>query len=426
MRSASHRAAVAWLIITGFAISGCTVGGTTRQSMGVIKLGADLPLSGDDAPDGIPAKNAIELGIKAAGLVCGAASHQDACVQLQAVSYDDVSHGIHDPATGAKNVQRLAGDPRVVAMVGPLYDSLARSELPVASVAQLAMVSPATTNECLTQEPPDGHCQGLKARLRPRSPNTFFRVVATQLDEGAAGADLAYKSLGKRRAFVVNDQTSFGHAIATGFAERFVRDGGTILDPSDLGAFDPNQPPAFGSRVQRAAEFGTDVIYFAGAQVSAAASLRREMVARMPQVPLVGSDRLANSQFAKSAGPSARGTYYTVVGPHPASLRPAQGFLRDYQKQYGHEVGTYSLPAFDATNLVITAIARAIDDSGGKLPTREQVLAQVSRTRDYAGTMGVTSFDAQGDTSLKLITAYQWLASTDPAGRYAAQVTVSG
>jgi branched-chain amino acid transport system substrate-binding protein len=293
-------------------------------------------------------------------------------------------------------------------------------------VAQLAMVSPATPNECLTQEPPDGHCQGLKARLRPRSPNTFFRVVATQLDEGAAGADLAYKSLGKRRAFVINDQTSFGQAIATGFAERFVRDGGTIVDPSDLGAFDPNQPPAFGSRLQRAAELATDVVYFAGDQVSAAASLRRAMAARMPQVPLVGSDRLANSQFAKSAGPSARGTYYTVVGPHPTSLRPAQGFMRDYQKQYGHEVGTYSLPAFDATNLVIAAIARAIDDAGGKLPTREQVLAQVSRTRDYAGAMGVTSFDPQGDTSLKLITAYQWLASTDPAGRYAAQVTVSG
>jgi branched-chain amino acid transport system substrate-binding protein len=383
-------------------------------------------LSGDDAPDGIPAKNAIDLAIKQAGAVCGAASHQDVCVQLQAVSYDDVSQGIHDPATGAKNVQLLAGDARVVAMVGPLYDSLARSELPVASVAQLAMVSPATTNECLTQEPADGHCQELRTHLRPRSPNTFFRVVATQLDEGAAGADLAYKSLGKRRAFVINDQTSFGHGIAIGFADRFVRNGGTIVDPSDLGAFDPNQAPAFGSRMQRAAESGTDVVYFAGSQVSAAASLRRAMAARMPQVPLVGSDRLANSQFAKSAGASARGTYYTVAGPHPASLRPAQAFIRDYQKQYGHEVGTYSLPAFDATKLLIAAIARALDDAGGKLPTREQVLAEVSKTKDYAGVMGLTSFNAEGDTTLKLFTAYQWVAPTDPAGRFAAQLTVSG
>ena len=424
MRSASHRAAIAWLIITALAISGCTVGNQPQRVIGTIKLGVDLPLSGDDAPDGIPAKNAIDLAVKQAGRVCGAAAHQDACFDLQAVAYDDVSQGIHDPARGAKNVQLLAGDPLVLAMVGPLHDSVARSELPVASAAGLAMVTPDTTNECLTQEPTDGHCQGLAARLRPRAPNNFFRVVATQLDEGAAGADLAVKTLGKRRAFVVNDQSAFGQAIATGFAARFVREGGTIVDPSDLGAFDPNQPPAFGTRIQRAAELGSDVVYFAGVGVSAAASLRREMVARMPQVPLIGSDRLASSQFAKSAGAGARGTYYTVVGPYPPNLRQAQGVIRDYRKLYGQEVGTYSLPSFDATSLLIAAIGRAIDDAGGKLPTRDQVLKQVAGTNDYRGVMGAMRFDASGDTSLKLITAYQWLAPTDPAGRFAALLTV--
>ncbi len=403
------------------AFAGCTFGGTPAHSIGVIKLGADLPLSGDDAPDGVPARNAVDLAVKQAGRVCGPSRHPDACFDLQVIAYDDVSNGIHDPAKGAKNVQLLAADAQVLAMVGPLYDSLARSELPVANAVRLAMVSPATTNECLTQEPPDGHCQGLAARLRPRAPNSFFRVVTTQLVEGAAGADLAYITLGKRRAFVINDQTPFGQGIASGFVARFVADGGTIVDPSDLGAFDPNQSPSFGSRVARAVELGADVVYFAGGDINPAASVRREMAALMPQAPLIGSDRLANSQFAKAAGPSARGAYYTVVGPHPASLRPAQGFIRDYKKLYGSEVGTYSLQAFDATNLLIAAIARAIDDAGGKLPTREQVLHEVSLTRNYGGVMGSMSFDARGDTSLKLLTAYQWMAATDPAGRYVAQ-----
>lgn len=417
--------ALACLILTALSLAGCTIGvGTPVRSMGVITLGADLPLSGDDAPDGIPAKNAIDLAVKQAGRVCGATAHQDACFDLQVVTYDDVSQGIHDPAKGAKNIQALAGDPHILGMVGPLYDSLARSEVPVANAAQLAMVSPATTDECLTQEPSDGHCQGLSARLRPRGPNNFFRVVATQLDEGAAAADLAFKSLGKRRAFVINDQSAFGQGIASGFVERFVRDGATIVDPSDLGAFDPQQTADFGSRVQRAAELGADIVYFAGAGVNAAASLRREMAALLPQVPLIGSDRLANSQFAKSAGATARGTYYTVVGPYPANLRQAQGFIRDYRKAYGHDVGTYGVPAFDATNLLVAAIGRAIDDAGGTLPTRDQVLKEVGLTKDYAGVMGVMSFDLRGDTSLKLISAYQWMAPTDPAGRFAALITV--
>jgi branched-chain amino acid transport system substrate-binding protein len=358
--------------------------------------------------------------------VCGPSRHPDACFDLQAITYDDVSQGIHDPAKAAKNVQLLVEDARVLAMVGPLYDSLAKSELPVANPVQLAMVSPGTTNECLTQEPADGHCQGLSARLRPHGPNNFFRVVTTQLVEGAAGADLAFKTLGKRRAFVINDQTTFGLGIATAFVARFVQDGGAIVDPSDLGAFNPNQPPDFGSRVQRALELGTDIVYFAGTGIAPAASLRREMATRMPQVPLVGSDRLASSQFAKSAGAAARGSYYTVVGPYSGALRPAQGFVRDYQKAYGQAAGSFSLPAFDATRLLIAAIARAIDGAGGQLPTRDQVLKEVALTRDYRGAMGTISFDARGDTNLRLITAYQWMGTNDPAGQFVAQLSIDG
>ena len=385
----------------------------------------DLTLSGDDAPDGIPAKNAIDLAIRNAGMICGAALHRDACVQLRVVSFDDVTKGVHDPAQGAKNVELLASDPGVVGMIGPLYDSLAKSELPVANATHLAMVSPAVTDECLTQEPPDGHCQGLAARLRPRGPNNFFRVVTTQLVEGAAGADLAFKTLGKRRAFVINDQTPFGRGIAGAFVDQFVRDGGTVVDPSDLGGFDPNQSPDFGSRVRRAVELAADVVYFAGAGVNAAASVRREMAVQMPRVPLIGSDRLANAQFAKSAGGLARGSYYTVVGPYPASLRPARRFIRDYQKAYGQTVGTYSLQAFDATNVLIASIARAIDDAGGQRPTRAQVMTEVSRTSAYRGAMGVMSFDSAGDTSLRLVSAYQWMADTEPGGKFVAQLTVT-
>ena len=418
--------AVAMMLMVAMALSGCTLGGDGAQHVvGTVKLGADLPLSGDDAPDGLPVRNAIALAIDQAGVVCGAASHRDACVRLETVIEDDVSQGIHDTAKGAQNVQRLAADGRVIGMVGPLYESLAKSELPVANAAPLAMVSPAVTDECLTREPADGHCGGLKARLRPGGGNTFFRVVTTQLDEGAAGADLAFRTLGKRQAFVLNDQSPFGQAVARAFADRFARDGGTVVDASDLGAFDPGQPPAFGIRVDRARASGADVIYFAGSAILAAASLRREMVARMPQVPLIGTDRLANSQFAKSAGASARGCYYTVVGPYPPRIHEAASVGRAYRQTYGVDIASASLAAFDATNLLIAAVRRAIDDAGGKPPSRLDVLREVAKTKNYAGAMGVMSFDSDGDTSLKLVTAYQWLAATEPRGQIVAQLTVN-
>jgi ABC-type branched-subunit amino acid transport system substrate-binding protein len=100
--------------------------------------------------------------------------------------------------------------------------------------------------------------------------------------------------------------------------------------------------------------------------------------------------------------------------------------VRDYKTAYGHEVGTFSLPAYDATRLLIAAIGRAIDDAGGALPTRGQVLRQVSASQEYRGAMGTTSFDVLGDTTLKLITAYQWLGANDAAGQFVAQPLIAG
>jgi branched-chain amino acid transport system substrate-binding protein len=422
---ASPRQGRAWLLIAAAILSACTVGpGPARQVVGEVKIGADLPLTGFDAPEGVPVRNAVELALKQAGPVCGTTSHQDACVAIRAVFQDDVNEGIHDAAKGAKNVELMAADPRLVGMVGPLYDSLARSELPLANAAHLAMISPAATDECLTQEPADGHCQGLAARLRPRGPNNFFRVVTTQLVEGAAGADLAFSTLGKKKAYVVNDATAFGSALARAFATQFGRDGGTVLNPVDLGSFNPDARVAFGGQVERARASGADVLYFAGSTVEAAADLRREMTTRLPQVPLLASDRLANSQFAKSAGSSAIGTYYTTVGPYPARTSGAKTLMADYRKAYGREVGRHSLPGFDATNILIAAISRAIDDAGGRVPTRDQVLNQVGKTRGFPGVMGQMSFDTGGDTSLKLVSVYQWLAPTEASGRFTATISV--
>jgi branched-chain amino acid transport system substrate-binding protein len=412
------------IIITTLVLCSCTgaVGGS-GQLVGTIKIAADLPLTGDDAGDGIPVRDAIELAMKQAGRVCGASSHQNVCVTLQAAIYDDVVEGIHDPAKGAKNVQLMVADDHVVGMIGPLYDSVARSQLPVANGVRLAMISPANTDECLTQEPADGHCHNLATRLRPRGLNNYFRVATTQLSEGAAAADLARKTLGKRRALVVRDPSAFGQAVATIFSTRFARDGGTVVKTVDVGA--ESSPPSFVVAVQEAKAASADLAYFGGSDLLAAAGLRRELGAQMPEVPMIGTDRLASNQFAKAAGASVRGSYYTIAGPYPPSLKAATNFIKSYRARYGRDANAVSLEAFDATNVLIAAIRRAIDGAGGRLPGRERVLDEVAKTRDFDGLAGRFAFDSRGDTSLRWITAFQWIAATDRAGRFTAQLNVN-
>lgn len=412
-----------WLVVFAVVSAACTGLPNQRQVVGELAIGADLPLSGDDAPDGLPVEAAVEFAIKEAGPICGI-SHSNTCVRVHLVADDDVVKGVHDPAKGKQNVAQLAADPAVVGVIGPLYDSLAKTEIPAANAAGLALISPSNADECLTQEPVDGHCQGLRTRLRPRVPNTYFRVVTTQLVEGTAAADLAYTILGKRRAFVVNDETPFALAVATEFAQRFTRDRGTILDAGDLGGFDPARTPTLSGTVAQARALGADIVYFAGSDLLSAANLRRQMGIQIPEVALIGTDRLSSSLYATAVGPHVRGTYYTAVGVDPAHLKSAAPFVAGYRKATGQPLTGLALQGAVATDVLIQAIRRAIDDAGGNRPGRGQVLAEVAKTREVSTFMGVINLDSSGDTTLRLITAYEWLTAVEPSGQFAAQVTV--
>jgi branched-chain amino acid transport system substrate-binding protein len=415
---------LAGLAVASVALAACgTSGGTSQTIKGTIKIGIDLPVSGSDASDGQPTQNGAKLAIKLAGKVCGASSHSDACFTLASFPLDDAVNGAHDPGQGAKNVQQFVADSAVLGMVGPFNSSVARAEMPIGNTAGLAMISPANTNECLTQEPPDGHCAGQAAKLRPKGGNNYFRVCTTDLIQGPAAADYAYNKLGKKKVYVFNDQQTYGLGIAKNFAAQFAKDGGTVLN-SDLGGFDPGSTNDFKNQINRAKSLGADVVFFGGTTATKGGQIRKQMLGLL-DVPYVAGDGISGNQFAKDAGDNAANSYFTVAGPYPQALPTAQKFNADYKKEYSQDVGAYSAQAYDAASIIIAALGRAIDDAGGNMPTRDQVTAQVAKTQNYKGVIGTTSFDANGDTSLKIITIYKWASATDTGGTFVDQVTVS-
>jgi branched-chain amino acid transport system substrate-binding protein len=416
---------LAGLAVASVALAACGTSTGGQSIKGTIKIGIDLPVSFADASDGQPTQNGAKLAIKQAAKVCGASSHTDACFTLAAFPLDDATaaQNGHDPAQGAANMTQFITDSAVLGEVGPFNSSVAKAEIPIANQVNLAMISPANTNECLTQEPSDGHCKGTKATLRPAGKNNYFRVCTTDLIQGPAAADFAYNKLGKKKVFVLNDQQTYGLGIAQNFAKQFAADGGTVLN-SDLGGFDQTSTSDFHSLLNRAKSLGADVVFFGGTTSDKGGQIRKQM-AGILDVPYVAGDGISGNQFAKDAGANAANSYFTVAGPYPQKLSSAQTFNAAYKTEYGQEVGAYSAQAFDAASIVIAAISRAIDDAGGNMPTRDQVTAQVAKTQNYKGTIGTTSFDTNGDTTLKIITVYKWTSATDTGGTFVDQVTVS-
>src|SRR6266567_951160 len=137
------------LVLITTIISACGAGGGTATPGGntqttiTLKIGSELPTSGQDESGGKPVENAVRLAIKQANaqnLVPG--------VHFEIVAKNDVGvSGAHDATVGAKNVQDLVGDNQVVGIVGPLNSSVAAAELPISNNATIAQISPSNTND---------------------------------------------------------------------------------------------------------------------------------------------------------------------------------------------------------------------------------------------------------------------------------------
>jgi len=82
-------------------------------------------------------------------------------------------------------------------------------------------------------------------------------------------------------------------------------------------------------------------------------------------------------------------------------MASAKHYIETYNSRFGQERGPYSAYAYDASNIIIDAIRKT-----GKID-RQAILAQVKATKDFPGVVGVTNFDAKGDSTIGLIGVFR-------------------
>jgi len=401
--SAGGRFAAAALTIAFLAA--CTSSSTTSQSSStaapsggagggsVIKIGVELPLSGGDAANGIPTNNGVLLAVEEAnkaGVPGGFTFSDD--------SLDDAVQGAHDPAQGAQNTKSFISDAAVLAMVGPFNSNVAKAEIPLTNDAELAQISPSNTNPGLTL--------GDDAKtLRTSHPdvNNYFRVCTTDDKQGAAGAQFARK-LGLKKAFIVDDNETYGKGLADVFDAAFRKAGGTVLGHEHL---TKNQID-FKALLTKAHSLGPDFIYYGGTTVTGGGLLRKQMAdAGMASVVYLGGDGISDDTFLKQAGSMANNSYYTVAAPETTKLASAKGFIAAYKAKFNSDVGPYSANAYTAAKIEIAAIEKAMAANGNKLPARLDVLKDIAATKNFDSPIGKVGFDAKGDTTAPILSIYK-------------------
>ena len=394
-------------------LAACGAGTSTgTQNTVTIEIGSEFPTSQSDASNGKPAENGIRYAIDKANKENFLPGYK-----FVVNAKDDVgANGTHDPNVGANNISQLAGDAQVAAIIGPLNSSVAKAEMPVANKAGIALISPANTNDCLTQETPADECGGknsLIASLRPTGNITYFRTATLDVYQGKALAEYAYKEKGYKTAYIIDDTETYGVGLATNFGNFFKELGGKIVDKKSIA-----NTSSYENVLNAVATAKPSVLFFGGNDSTGGITMRQQMakIAGLENMPFLAGDGNKTSAFAKAIANKGGGPVYnTYPGTDSSTVPASKDFNTNFQKAYG-QLGAYSPGAYDDAQIVLNALKTVINDEKVLPPTnpndsataktfRQKVIDAIQKT-DYAGLTGHHTFDKNGDTTNVSISLY--------------------
>ena len=394
--------------LAALAAFACGPSSTPSGSKGTMSIGSDLPVC---TSGGLTTQNGVQFAVNQRNANGGVNGYT---IKFQ--GFDDCRQGAYSADAGVENVQTMLGDTKFVAMIGPFNSAVAKAEIPIASPGHFTMVSPSNTNPCLTKEqlPPLPPCTYHAADLRAGNPNNYFRVVTTDDYQGPAMADYYYKTLNVHDVGILDDSTVFGVGIAGAFESEFKRLGGTVAQHSE---YQKTQTSDWKSILLAFKNKGAQGVYAGGTDDQNLCIPRKQMKDIGWDVPFGGGDGIETTDCIDQASGNEPGVYATTAGADATKIPGAQATIAAFRKQFTgpNDFGGYTMQAYDAANALMDAIGRAVSDAGGSVPSREQVRAEMAKTKGFKGVIGTYDFDANGDNNLKIVSIYQVKAVSDPA-----------
>ncbi|MFJ6940122.1 ABC transporter substrate-binding protein [Streptomyces sp. NPDC101132] len=360
--------------------------GGAASSVTVV-IGVDAPLSGGMSVMGAGIRNSAELAVRTAN-----ETRHVPGVKFEIKAVDDGA----DPAKGASNAALLAADEKVLGVVGPLNSSVAKTMVGPLVRANLAVVSPGNTDPVLTLGP------DWAAGTRTRPHSSYFRTVATDVDQGPFAARYLHGEAKKSKVYAVDDGSAHGTSLTSGLAAELTRLGGTVVGAEHV---DPTERD-FAGLVAKVRSSGADAVYFGG-YYDTAAALSQQLKQAGVRVPFMAGDGIYDQQYL-TMNPTADGDLATNIGVAAEESAAGQDFLTRYRKAgYPEAAGWYGPYAYDAAWSLIEAVKAVVAAHRGTLPddARTKLPPAVARLR-FDGVTGPVAFDASGDTVNRRLTVY--------------------
>ena len=355
-----------------------------------IEIGINLPFTGADAADAANIRDGALMAIDEINSRGGIAGQ----IQILPLIKDDgtVAAGQYDPAQAATNTKQFVADDAVMAVVGPQMSGSGKAMSPIASAADLMLITPSSTNPDITDP-------NFASQYRPNGKAVYFRTVTTDAFQGPYMANYAAGVLNLKSVYILDDTGAYGEGIANSFEAQAKAKGINVLGHDKL---NPKESD-YTTILTKIKAMNPDGLYYGGVQ-QAGVKLAKQAYDVMPNLPKMGGDGMYSTSFPQDAGLAAENWYATIAAPDTIDEPQAQDWVARYRSRYGASPQDYALTAYDAVLVLDDTVTRLLNDG---LPITRSNVRDYAQTTNLPTLQGVISFDENGDLKDKIISVFQ-------------------
>ena len=329
-----------------------------QTSTGDILVGLYGSLTGDGASFGISSREGADLAVdeinKAGGLLGGR--------KIRLLVEDDQSK----PEEASNAVTKLITEDKVVGVIGEVASRRSLAAGPVCQKYEVPMVSPASTNERVTE-----------------IGDYIFRVCFIDPFQGEVLAKFAYNDLKARKVAVLKDiQQDYSVGLTDSIVKHFTALGGQVLDPVSYSSGDAD----FKAILTQVRSQKPDAMFVTGYYPEAAVIVRQARELGM-KMPILGGDGWVGDALKNGREALANcyiSNHYSGDNPDPV----VQNFVKAYRARFNHEPDSIAALGYDAAKVLADAMTRAGSTDGPKV---RDALARA----DVAGVTGRLKMNAK-------------------------------
>lgn len=325
-----------------------------------VRIGFITGTSGHMADMGISARYALLLAVDQCNETGGIKGRR---VELV------IKDNQHDVATAVKDLQDLIAL-KVDAIIGPMSSTIAVAIAPHLNRSEIVTVSPtATTTQLSGQD------------------DYFFRVCPSAGAQARVNADYQLQSNSMKRITVAfhKGNPSFCESFIKNFRETFQTGGGEVLSETGFTSKDSRSFSQIADELLAANPDG--VLIVANAMDSAILCQQIRKISSSVKITL--SSWSASRRFIELGSRAVEGTTLPISvdwnSPHPRYKK----FQKEFHERYGLEPGIGSLNAYNAAQVVLSALKAC--ESNERL--KETILSM----GEFQGLQRIIKFDAYGD-----------------------------